>query len=292
MLNELLSEFQKLGLAGLTDAFRNVGVDLTCATCMEIFYTGSSSGSPHSCTPDKVTPVGLTTEELAEFNRAHHSSKSIDDLISRQTELEEEIERLNASIDSKDDEIDTLEEQIEDLQDDNDELEDEVLENENPSSRRPPPHFKLPDERPGITHKFHIGQGELGHGYLTISTYPDSSDVGEIFIKMRKPPETPVPGYLVGDAYVEGLNGTVGDLSTFLRGVLDQLAISISIGLQRGIPLETYASKYKNMRFPPDGRTHNNDLPMCTSIVDYIARYLGAKFIRTEEWDLTKRETP
>lgn len=230
---------------------------------------------------NQPTAVPSNPEDLA----------TIESMLTRQDEMESELQRLRDILDAKDDEIDALEDKIETLEDDNEELEDEVLENENPSSRRPPPHFKLPDERPGLTHKFHIGMTELGHGYLTISTYPDSNEVGEIFIKMRKPPEKDIPPHLSGDRYVEELHEAVGDLSAFLRGVLDQLAISISVGLQRGIPLETYAAKYKNMRFPPDGRTKNPEIPMCTSIVDYISRYLGAKFIGTEEWLLTKRDS-
>jgi ribonucleoside-diphosphate reductase alpha chain len=119
--------------------------------------------------------------------------------------------------------------------------------------------------------------------------YPDSNDLGELFIRMRKEGEDSLPHHLKNDMYVTDLHRTVSELTAFLRGVLDQLAIAVSVGLQRGIPLEVYASKYKGTRFPPDGRTENHDIPYANSIVDYIFRWLGQKFIGTEEWLPPKR---
>ncbi len=205
-----------------------------------------------------------------------------------QDEIIAEVERLNDVVDEKEETISTLEDKVEELDDDKEDLEETIMENEIPSSRRPPPHFRLPDERPGITHRFKVG-GELGHGYLIVGLYPDSNEVGEIFIKMNKTSEEEVPNHLSDDPYVLKMNTDVNNLSAFLRGVLDQLAISVSIGLQRGIPLDTYASKFRGMRFPPDGMTSNPDIGHAMSIVDYIFRYLGYKFIQTEEWEPPKR---
>jgi ribonucleoside-diphosphate reductase alpha chain len=196
----------------------------------------------------------------------------------------EEIASLTEQLDEYKTRIEELEERIEELEDENDDLEEAVLEEQSPSSRRPPPHFKLPETRKGINHKFQIGQGDLGQGYLTVGLYPDSRDVGEIFIKIRKQSEEDIPEHLAQDPYVVRMHHQVSDLSTFLRGVLDQLAISVSIGLQRGIPLETYARKFRGTRFPPDGPTRDSRIPFARSIVDYIFRYLGMTFIGTEEW--------
>lgn len=209
---------------------------------------------------------------------------AITDKMSRIKELSDEISRLESLLEERDDTISELEDEIDEMSDENDDLLEEIVENENPSSRRPPPHFKLPDERHGVTHKFNIGSSGLGHGYLTLSTYPDSKDVGEIFIKMMKPPEKEFPAHLVQEKFVQELHNEKGDLSAFLIGVLDQLAIAVSIGLQRGIPLEVYAAKYRSMRFPPDGMTRNPEIPICSSIVDYLFRYLGAKYIGTDDW--------
>jgi len=198
----------------------------------------------------------------------------------------EELESTNSTLEER---IQELEDQIDELTDENEELEEEVLEFENPSSRRPPPHFRMPDTRESVTHKFHIGMGDLGRGYITCGVYPDSNDLGEIFIKVRHQGEADLPEHLKDDQYVVMIHQTVSELTGFLKGVLDQLAIAVSIGLQRGIPLETYARKYRATRFPPEGRTRNQDIPYANSIVDYIFRWLGQKFIGTEEWMPPKR---
>ena len=95
---------------------------------------------------------------------------------------------------------------------------------------------------------------------------------------MNKKSYDDIPEELKDNPFVVEMHGTVSQLVGFLYGVLDQLAIAISVGLQRGIPLESYLSKYRGVRFPPDGRTSNRSIPYATSIVDYIARWLGEKF--------------
>jgi ribonucleoside-diphosphate reductase alpha chain len=112
---------------------------------------------------------------------------------------------------------------------------------------------KLPPERNSITHKFSIG----GHdGYITVGKYEDGRP-GEIFIKMAKEGST-------------------------LSGVMDGLALAISIGLQYGVPLRAIVDKLMNTRFEPSGFTQNPDIRMASSLLDYIARWLGGKFIAPE----------
>jgi ribonucleoside-diphosphate reductase alpha chain len=109
---------------------------------------------------------------------------------------------------------------------------------------------RLPDERQALTHKFDI----QGHeGYLTVGLYPDGR-MGEMFVTMSK----------------EG--STVG-------GLMDAIATAISIGLQHGVPLETFVEKFAHSRFEPAGFTKNPDIPIAKSITDYIFRWLGIKFL-------------
>jgi ribonucleoside-diphosphate reductase alpha chain len=109
---------------------------------------------------------------------------------------------------------------------------------------------KLPPERNSITHKFAIGGHE---GYITVGKYDDGRP-GELFIKMAKEGST-------------------------LSGVMDGLALAISVGLQYGVPLKAIVDKLMNTRFEPSGFTQNPDIRMASSLLDYIARWLGAKFI-------------
>jgi len=109
---------------------------------------------------------------------------------------------------------------------------------------------KLPPERRSITHKFSIGGHE---GYLTVGMYEDSTP-GEIFIKMAKEGST-------------------------LSGIMDGFALAVSISLQYGVPLKALVDKFINSRFEPAGFTGNPEIPMARSIVDYIGRWLGGKFI-------------
>lgn len=113
---------------------------------------------------------------------------------------------------------------------------------------------KLPPERRSITHKFSI----QGHeGYLTAGLYDDGQP-GELFIKMSKEGST-------------------------LSGIMDALALSISMNLQYGVPLEVLVSKFCHSRFEPAGMTQNRDIPMVKSIIDYIGRWLALKFLEREK---------
>lgn len=118
---------------------------------------------------------------------------------------------------------------------------------------RRPVRRKLPAERHSITHKFVVGNHE---GYLTIGLYEDSSP-GEIFIKMSKEGST-------------------------LSGIMDAFALTISLCLQYGVPLEVLVGKFCHSRFEPSGMTANKNIPLVKSIVDYIGRYLALKFLPKE----------
>jgi ribonucleoside-diphosphate reductase alpha chain len=109
---------------------------------------------------------------------------------------------------------------------------------------------KLPDERPSITHKFSVAGHE---GYVTVGLYPDGAP-GEVFISMNKAGST-------------------------ISGLMDTIAVSVSTGLQYGVPLQFYVDKFSHVRFEPSGWTGNPQLPFAKSVVDYIFRWLGARFL-------------
>ncbi|MFF7096182.1 vitamin B12-dependent ribonucleotide reductase [Streptomyces rubradiris] len=112
---------------------------------------------------------------------------------------------------------------------------------------------RLPKGRPGITTSFTVGGAE---GYMTANSYPDDG-LGEVFLKMSKQGST-------------------------LAGMMDAFSIAVSVGLQYGVPLETYVSKFTNMRFEPAGMTDDPDVRMAQSIVDYIFRRLALDFLPFE----------
>jgi len=116
-----------------------------------------------------------------------------------------------------------------------------------------PTRKRLPDERPGITHKFTIADTE---GYLTVGLYANGQP-GEIFIKMAKEGST-------------------------LSGFADGFATMVSLALQYGVPLEAITSKFTSSRFEPSGFTQNPDIRITSSILDYICRYLAKKFLQTD----------
>jgi ribonucleoside-diphosphate reductase alpha chain len=109
---------------------------------------------------------------------------------------------------------------------------------------------RLPKKRPSETVSFTVGGAE---GYLTAGSYPDDG-LGELFVKMSKQGST-------------------------LAGVMDAFSIAISIALQYGVPLETYVSKFVNMRFEPAGMTDDPDVRMVTSVVDYLFRRLALDYL-------------
>ncbi len=116
-----------------------------------------------------------------------------------------------------------------------------------------PTRRRLPKKRPSETVSFSVAGAE---GYLTASSYPDDG-LGELFLKMSKQGST-------------------------LAGVMDAFSIAISIGLQYGVPLETFVSKFTNMRFEPAGMTDDPDIRMAASVMDYIFRRLALDFLPVE----------
>jgi len=110
---------------------------------------------------------------------------------------------------------------------------------------------RMPRERESVTHKFSIAGHE---GYITAGKYEDGS-LGEIFLT------------------------DIGKEGSTLRGMLNAFATAISIGLQYGVPLETFLRKFSYMRFDPEGTTTNPEIPVAKSMPDYIMRWLGSRFI-------------
>jgi ribonucleoside-diphosphate reductase alpha chain len=112
---------------------------------------------------------------------------------------------------------------------------------------------KLPDERQSITHKFSIGGHE---GYITVGLFEDGSP-GEVFITMAKEGST-------------------------ISGLMDSFATAVSYALQYGVPLKFFVDKFSHVRFEPSGWTGNPQVPYAKSIMDYIFRWLAAKFLGPE----------
>ncbi len=115
---------------------------------------------------------------------------------------------------------------------------------------RKPLRHKLPAEREAITHKFAIAGHE---GYLTVGMYENGMP-GEIFLVMAKEGST-------------------------ISGLMDSFATAVSMALQYGVPLEVLVKKFSYTRFEPSGFTGNKDISYATSIMDYIFRWLGNKFL-------------
>jgi ribonucleoside-diphosphate reductase alpha chain len=109
---------------------------------------------------------------------------------------------------------------------------------------------RLPKKRPSQTVSFTVGGAE---GYLHAGSYPDDG-LGEIFVKLGKQGST-------------------------LAGVMDAFSMSISVGLQYGIPLEFYVSKFANLRFEPAGMTDDPDVRIATSVLDYLFRRLALDYL-------------
>jgi ribonucleoside-diphosphate reductase alpha chain len=117
-----------------------------------------------------------------------------------------------------------------------------------------PQRERLPRRRRSNTFKFRVADCE---GYVTVSEYDDGRP-GEVFIKVSKQGST-------------------------LAGVMDAFSISISLGLQHGVPLSTYVSKYTNMKFEPAGMTDDPELRLATSLVDYIFRRMAVDYMPRAE---------
>ncbi len=113
---------------------------------------------------------------------------------------------------------------------------------------------RLPQSRPALTTSFQVGDAE---GYITAGSYPDDG-LGEIFLKASKQGST-------------------------LSGIMDAFSIAVSVGLQYGVPLEDYASKFINMKFEPSGMTNDPDIRFASSIVDYVFRRLAIDHLSLEK---------
>jgi ribonucleoside-diphosphate reductase alpha chain len=124
---------------------------------------------------------------------------------------------------------------------------------EQPAAESHPVRRRLPKKRPAQTVSFSVAGAE---GYLIASSYPDDG-LAEVFLKMSKQGST-------------------------LAGVMDAFSIAVSIGLQYGVPLETYVAKFTNMRFEPAGMTDDQDIRIASSVMDYIFRRLALDFLPHE----------
>ena len=122
-----------------------------------------------------------------------------------------------------------------------------------PSELAHPVRKRLPQQRPSVTTSFQVGDAE---GYITAGSYPDDG-LGEIFLKTSKQGST-------------------------LSGVMDAFSVAISIGLQYGVPLETYIAKFINMKFEPSGMTNDPDIRFASSLLDYVFRRLALDYLSEE----------
>jgi len=113
---------------------------------------------------------------------------------------------------------------------------------------------RLPEDRVEVGRKFRVGDYE---GYIHVGLYEDGTP-GDIFVDIAK----------------EG---------TTLAGLMNSFMISVSLGLQYGVPLEVYVSKFAHMRFEPSGMTNDADIRIAKSIVDYVFRWMGKKFLTTDQ---------
>ena len=109
---------------------------------------------------------------------------------------------------------------------------------------------RLPDDRTEVGRKFRVGEYE---GYIHVGLFDDGT-AGDIFLDIAK----------------EG---------TTLAGLMNSFMIAVSLGLQYGVPLEVYVSKFSHMRFEPSGPTNDPDIRTAKSIVDYVFRWMGKKFL-------------
>jgi len=109
---------------------------------------------------------------------------------------------------------------------------------------------RLPRRRRSYTFAFRVSDCE---GYVTVGEYEDGRP-GEVFIKVSKQGST-------------------------LAGIMDAFSISISLGLQHGVPLSTFVKKYSNMKFEPAGLTDDPELRLASSLVDYIFRRLAVEYL-------------
>src|SRR5205809_640685 len=119
-----------------------------------------------------------------------------------------------------------------------------------PAELAQPVRKRLPQSRPSRTTSFSVGGSE---GYVTAGEYPDDG-IGEMFLKVSKQGST-------------------------LSGVMDAFAIAVSLGLQYGVPLEAFVSKFINLKFEPSGMTDDPDIRFASSLVDYVFRRLALDYL-------------
>ena len=117
-----------------------------------------------------------------------------------------------------------------------------------------PERRRLPMDREAICHKFEVAGHE---GYIHVGFYEDHTP-GEIFIRMAKEGST-------------------------ISGLMDSIATLTSLSLQYGVPLEALVNKFGHVRFEPSGFTKNPDIPYAKSLTDYIFRFLGTRFLSTQQ---------
>src|SRR5205085_1753423 len=131
----------------------------------------------------------------------------------------------------------------------------------------PPVHVherkRLPDDRNEVGRKFRVGDYE---GYIHVGVFDDGSP-GDIFVDIAK-------------------DGTT------LQGLMNSLMIAVSMGLQYGVPPEVYVSKLSHLRFEPSGMTNDADIRVAKSIVDYIFRWFGKRFLTAEQQEEVGILTP
>jgi ribonucleoside-diphosphate reductase alpha chain len=122
------------------------------------------------------------------------------------------------------------------------------------STERRPVRRRLPQDCRSLRHKFDIAGHE---GYIHVGQYEDSTP-GEIFIKIAKEGST-------------------------IAGLMDTIGILTSMALQYGVPLDVLVSKFSHVRFEPSGFTKNPEIPVAKSLIDYVFRFLGAKFLSPDQ---------
>jgi ribonucleoside-diphosphate reductase alpha chain len=122
----------------------------------------------------------------------------------------------------------------------------------------PPPALpaprRMPDDRVEVGRKFRVGDYE---GYIHVGLFEDGTP-GDIFVDIAK----------------EG---------TTLAGLMNSLMIAVSMGLRSGVPLEVYVSKFAHMRFEPSGMTNDPDIRVAKSLVDYVFRWMGKRFLSVDQ---------
>jgi ribonucleoside-diphosphate reductase alpha chain len=126
-----------------------------------------------------------------------------------------------------------------------------------------PQRRRLPEDRTEVGRKFRVGDYE---GYIHVGLYEDGTP-GDIFVDIAK----------------EG---------TALAGLMNSFMIAVSLGLQYGVPLEVYVSKFSHMRFEPSGMTNDPDIRTAKSIVDYVFRWMGKKFLTVDQQEEVGILTP